>query len=212
MVGFLIFGTHRTNRTMQLLDISSWWMATPMFEKIFWVIAILFTLLFLVQAILSFTAGDSDSAMGDADVSIDHDAGVGYQFFTIKNLIAFFTVFGWTGIACIRGDMSKVFTIGAAFVAGTLMMVMMALLFRSMSRLKHSGTLQISNALNKIGETYLFIPAQRNGYGKVHIKVQGSLQELQAITDDDKDIPTGKLVKVVEILNSNILIVSSNLS
>jgi hypothetical protein len=212
MPGFLIFGIHPNQSTMQLLDISSWWLATPFFEKIFWVIAILFTLLFLIQAILSFTAGDGDAAMGDADVSIDHDAGVGYQFFTIKNLIAFFTVFGWTGIACIRGDMSKGFTIGAAFVAGTLMMVMMALLFRSMSRLKHSGTLQISNALNKIGETYLFIPAKRNGYGKVHIKVQGSLQELQAITDEEKDIPTGKLVKVVEILNSNILIVSTNLS
>jgi hypothetical protein len=213
MAGFLIFGIHRTNQpTMRLLDISSWWQATPFFEKTFWIIAILFTLLFLVQAILSFTSGDGDSAMGDADVSIDHDAGVGYQFFTIKNLIAFFTVFGWTGIACIRGDMNKGTTIAAALIAGTLMMVMMALVFRSMSRLKHSGTLQISNALNKIGETYLFIPAQRNGYGKVHIKVQGSLQELQAITDDEKDIPTGKLVKVVEILNNSILIVSSNLS
>ena len=197
---------------MLLLDLSSWWQSTPFFEKIFWVIAILFTLLFLIQAILSFAGGDGDAATGEADVSIDHDDGMGYQFFTIKNLIAFFTVFGWTGIACIRGDMSKTFTIGVAFISGFLMMVMMALLFRSMSRLKHSGTLQISNALNKIGETYLFIPAKRNGYGKVHIKVQGSLQELQAITDDETDIPTGKLVKVVEILNSNILIVSSNLS
>lgn len=197
---------------MLLLDISSWWLTTSFFEKMFWVIAILFTLLFLIQAILSFTGGDGDTAMGDADISIDHDAGVGYQFFTIKNLIAFFTVFGWTGIACIRGNMSKGATIAAALIAGTLMMVLMAFLFRSMSRLKHSGTLQISNALNKIGETYLFIPAKRNGYGKVHIKVQGSLQELQAITDEEKDIPTGKLVKVVEILNSNILIVSTNLS
>ncbi len=197
---------------MQLLDISSWWLATPFFEKIFWVIAIVFTLLFLIQAILSFAGGDGDAVMGDADVSIDHDAGVGSQFFTIKNLIAFFTVFGWTGIACIKGDMSKGVTIAAALVAGTLMMLMMAFLFRSMSKLKHSGTLQLSNALNKIGETYLYIPAQRGGYGKVHIKVQGSLQELQAITDDEKDIPTGKLVKVTEILNNSILIVSSKLS
>ncbi len=127
-------------------------------------------------------------------------------------MIAFFTVFGWTGIACIRGDVSKPWTIVAALIAGSLMVVMMAFLFRSMSRLKHSGTMDISNALNKVGETYLFIPARRNGYGKVHIKVQGSLKELQAITDEEKDIPTGKLVKVVEVLNSNILIVSTNLS
>ena len=196
---------------MILLDISTWWQGAPFFEKIFWVIAILFSALFLVQAIMSFT-GDGDTAEGDADASVNFDDGIGYQFFTIKNLVAFFTVFGWTGIAFIKGGMSKGLTIGAAVLAGTLMVAIMAFLFRSMSKLKHSGTLEISNALNKIGETYLFIPAQRNGYGKVHIKVQGSLQELQAITDDEKDIPTGKLVKVVEILNNNILIVSSKLS
>ena len=197
---------------MQLLDISAWWQNIAFFEKIFWVIAILFSLLFVIQAILSFTGGDSDSAMGDADVSIDADDGLGHQFFTIKNLIAFFTIFGWTGIAFIKGGMSEAITIGAALLAGVLMVAMMMLLFRGMSRLKHSGTLELSNALNKIGETYLVIPAQRNGYGKIHIKVQGSLQELQAITDDTTAIPTGKLVKVVEILNNSILIVSSNLS
>lgn len=197
---------------MQLLDLATWWQNIAFFDKIFWVIAILFSTLFFFQAIMSFTAGDGDSAMGDADSSIADDDGIGHQFFTIKNLIAFFTIFGWTGIAFIKGGMSQGVTILAAVVAGTLMVVMMMFLFRSMSKLKHSGTLELSNALNKIGETYLVIPAQRNGYGKVHIKVQGSLQELQAVTDDENPIPTGKLVKVIEILNNNILIVSSKLS
>ena len=129
MAGFLIFDLHRTYYTMLLLDISSWWQSTPFFEKIFWVIAILFSTLFLIQAVLSFTAGDGDAAMGDSDASIDHDAGIGYHFFTIKNMIAFFTVFGWTGIACIRGDVSKPWTIVAALIAGSLMVVMMAFLF-----------------------------------------------------------------------------------
>jgi hypothetical protein len=156
--------------------------------------------------------GDGDAAFGDADTSIAADDGVGYQFFTIKNMVAFFTVFGWTGIAFIKGGMDKGLTISAALAAGALMVAMMAVVIRSMDRLKHSGTLQIANALNKMGETYLTIPAKRNGYGKVHIKVQGSLQELQAITDDESDIPTGKLVKVTDVINSNILVVSSNLS
>lgn len=197
---------------MSLLDISSWWQAMPMFEKIFWVIAIVFSFMLLIQAILSFMGGDGDSALGDADTSIESDTGIGYQFFTIKNLIAFFTIFGWTGIAFIKGNMNRSITIVAAIIAGSLMVALMAFLFRSMSRLRHSGTLDMNNALNKIGETYLFIPAQRSGYGKVHIKVQGSLKELQAITDEETGIPTGKLVKVVEILNNNILIVSTKLT
>lgn len=197
---------------MILLDLSSWWQSMATFEKMFWIIALIFSLLFLIQTILSFTGGNGDEAFGDADTAIGHDEGIDYGFFTIKNFIAFFTIFGWTGIAMIKGNVGKVLTVGIALAAGVLVVGIMIFLFRSMSRLKHSGTLQISNALNVIGEAYLFIPARRNGFGKVHIKVQGSLQELQAITDDEKDIPTGKLVKVVEILNNNILIVSSNLS
>lgn len=197
---------------MLLLDISSWWQSMATFEKMFWIIALIFSLLFLVQTILSFAGGDGDETFGDADSAIGHDEGIDYGFFTIKNFIAFFTIFGWTGIAMIKGNVGKVLTVGIALAAGVLVVAIMMFLFRVMSRLKHSGTLQISNALNKIGEAYLFIPAKRNGYGKVHIRVQGSLQELQAITDDENDIPTGRLVKVVEILNNNILIVSSNLS
>ncbi len=194
---------------MLLLDISSWWQSIPLFEKIFWVIALLFSSMFLIQAILSFTAGDGDISAGDADASIGHDDGIGYQFFTIKNMIAFFTIFGWAGIASIQGGFSKTTTIIIALVAGSLMVVMMAILFRSMSKLKQSGTLMIKNAIGLVGETYLFIPGNRAGFGKVHLRVQGSLQELQAITDDDQQIATGKLVKVIDVLNDSILIVTS---
>jgi hypothetical protein len=197
---------------MLLLDISSWWQSMALFEKMFWVIALLFSLMFLIQAVLSFTAGDGDISAGDADDYIGDDEGIGYQFFTIKNLVAFFTIFGWAGIACINGGMSKGATIAIALASGSLMVVMMAFLFRSMSRLRQSGTLQIKNAIGLIGETYLFIPGSRGGFGKVHLKVQGSLHELQAITDDEQQIATGKLVKVIDVINDSVLVVTSKLS
>ena len=81
-----------------------------------------------------------------------------------------------------------------------------------MNKLKQSGTLQIKNAVGIIAETYLFIPAKRSGFGKIHIKVQGSLHELQAMTDDEEQIATGKLVKVTSVINDSILLVTSNLS
>jgi hypothetical protein len=168
--------------------------------------------MFLVQAILSVTAGDGDVTAGDADDYVGLDEGIGYQFFTIKNMIAFFTIFGWAGIASIQGGLSKPVTIIIALVAGVLMVLMMALLFRSMSKLRQSGTLQMKNAIGLIGETYLFIPAGRGGFGKVHIKVQGSLHELQAITDDELQISTGRLVRVVDVINDSTLIVTSRLS
>lgn len=197
---------------MVLLDISSWWQGMDFFAKIFWAIALLFSLLFLVQLVISFAGGDGSEATGDADDYVSGDDGIGYQFFTIRNMIAFFTFFGWAGVAGISGGLNKGLTIAIAVVSGAVVVVMMAILFRSMSKLKQSGTLQIKNAVGLIAETYLFIPANRGGFGKVHVKVQGSLHELQAITDDAEQIATGKLVKVTGTVNDNILLVTSSLS
>ena len=197
---------------MTLLDISTWWQALTGFERIFWSIALLFSLLFILQTIMSFAAGDGDEAFGDADSAVDHDGGIEYGFFTIKNFIAFFTIFGWMGVALTKGNVSKPLTILIALLAGATVVAIMMFLFRSMSKLKQSGTLLINNAVGKSAETYLLIPAARGGMGKVHIRLQGSLRELPALTDDTADIPTGKLVKVVSILNESVLVVTSSLS
>lgn len=197
---------------MILTDISSWWQALASIEKIFWGIALFFSFLFLLQVVLSFVTGDSEGSVGDADEYISGDAGAGHQFFTIKNLIAFFTIFGWTGVACLKGEMSKGAAIAIAVLAGSVVVLIMAFLFKSMSKLKQSGTLQIKNAVGLIAETYLFIPPKRGGFGKVHVKVQGSLHELQAITDDEEQISTGKLVKITDVINDAVLLVTSKLS
>lgn len=195
-----------------LLDIGSWWQSLQGFEKIFWVIALLFSALFLVQTVLSFVSGDGTETLGDADEAIGADEGMASGFFTIKNMIAFFTIFGWTGIALMKSELGKAAIIGIAILAGFLVVLMMMLLFRAMSKLRQSGTMQINNAIGVVAETYLLIPPSRSGSGKVHIKVQGSLHELQAITDDDQQIATGRLVKVVGIVNDSILLVTSRIS
>lgn len=197
---------------MNFLNLTSWWHSLASFEKILWGITILFSVFFVVQAVLSLAGGDSDMADGDADLSILEDDGTGHQYFTLKNLVAFFTIFGWTTIACYEGGLNTYFSLGIGFVAGSLMVVMMVLLLKSMGKLKYSGTLQMKNAIGVIAETYLTIPASREGVGKVHIKVQGALRELPALTDEANPIATGKLVKVTGLVNESILLVTTNLS
>jgi hypothetical protein len=43
----------------------------------------------------------------------------------------------------------------------------------------------------------------------VQVTVQKSLRTLEAVTDDEKDIPTGALVRVIAILNENLLLVTA---
>ena len=191
-----------------LLSFTSWWQHLGSFEKILWGIALVFSAFYLLQSLLSLAGGDTDHTGGDSDSSIAHDDGMNFQFFTIKNMIVFFTMFGWVGLASYYSGMNKLATILLALAAGMVIVLLMFVVLKYMSRLRHNGAMQLTNAINQTGSTYLFIPAKRSGVGKVHIKVQGTLHELPAMTDDDNEIATGKLIRVKNIINDRILLVT----
>ena len=98
-------------------------------------------------------------------------------------------------------------TVVLSTIAGLIMMVLTTLLFYWMGKMAESGTLKIANAIGVIGEVYLPIGANRSKMGKISIKVQGSLRELEAITDADEDLKTQTLVKVTEVVSSELLLV-----
>jgi hypothetical protein len=191
-----------------ILQISDWWSTMEMVEKIYWSISIPFTLLFLIQIVLTFIGGDIDdmSAEGDADAAVEGDTGIDFQFISLKNMIAFFAVFGWTGIISLDMGLGAGVSTLIATLAGLVMMTIMASILYFMGKLVEEGTLDLNNSKGKVGNVYLSIPANRKGMGKVQIEVQG-LQTLDAVTDSDSDIPTGAVIQVVDVLNDQILIV-----
>lgn len=191
-----------------LLSISTWWPSLSALEQVYWIIAIPFSLVFLVQLVMTFFVGDIDhvEAGADVDATVEGDAGIGFQFITLKNLVAFFTIFAWSGIACVEAGLGSAVSILISFGAGLLMMTIMATLIYFMGKLADDGTLRMINAKGKVGSVYLTIPANRKGFGKVQISVQG-IQTLDAMTDHPEDLPTGSVVEVVDIFNNEILIV-----
>lgn len=197
---------------MSLLSITNWFSQLPVFEKVYWSIAILFTLLFLVQNAMSLFGGDHDGATGDVDEMLDADDGIGFQFFTIRNLFGFFTIFGWSGLAAIHAGQSGMLVIVISTVAGLAMMILMATLFYYTGKLAYNGTLKLENAVAALATVYLTVPASRSGVGKVNLKVQGAFRELDAITDDAEELRTGALVKVTQVLNNQILLVTKQIS
>ena len=176
------------------------------FEKTYWIITAVSTLIFLFVLIGAFIGIDGDD-IGDVDTEIDADTGAGFQFFTFKNLVAFFAIFGWSGIASIDADNSIATTIIISIICGLVMMTIMAAMFYYVSKLTSSGTLKIQNALHAIGEVYLTVGANRSNIGKVQVKVQGALRELEALTDFDEDLTQGNVIKVIEVTNNGILII-----
>lgn len=186
------------------------WSQVGMFEQVFWIITIPATVIFLILLVLTMFGGDTDTDV-DVDTDIDSDIASGdsipFQFISLKNIIAFFTVFGWSGIGFINAGVASWLVILLATICGLLMMVLMATLFYFMSRLAESGTLKMKNAVGKLGEVYLKIPAKRGGMGKVQLNVQGSLRTLDAITDDLENIPTSSIIQVLDVIDDQILLV-----
>jgi len=185
-----------------------WFAALALFEKIYWSVALIASVILVILLILTLVGGDAeDFDGGDVDADIDGDTGIGFQFLSFKNLMGFFTIFGWTGIACLEAGMSKGVTVLISVVCGLLMMLAMAALFYYLGKMQSSGTLKLKNALNQVGEVYLTIGANRSKIGKVSVTVQGTLRELEALTDEDKDLVLGNVVRVKEVTDNGILIV-----
>ncbi|MET6989304.1 hypothetical protein [Sediminicola arcticus] len=184
-----------------------WFEGLPIFEKIYWAVAIISSVILMILLILTMIGSDADEFGGDVDAEIEGDTGIGFQFLSIKNFVAFLTIFGWSGIACLEGGWSKTMTVLISLVCGLIMMFAMASLFYYLSKLQSSGTLKLRNALNQVGEVYLTIGSNRSSIGKVSIKVQGTLRELDALTEEARDLVMGDVVQVKEVTKNGILIV-----
>lgn len=178
---------------------TDWFSNLEFLPQVYWLVAIIGSLVFSVVMVMAFTGGDAD------DIEADFEAG--FQFISFKNLVGFFTIFGWSGIACIDAGFSMPLTLIVSVISGLLMMVVMAALFYFISKLADSGTLNYKNALDAVGEVYLTIGADRAKIGKVTIRVQGSMRELDALTDSLTELKTGTIIKVVDVTSNGILIV-----
>ncbi|MEO9967928.1 MAG: hypothetical protein ABJF11_19205 [Reichenbachiella sp.] len=194
-----------------VFNFTEWWESLDTLLRIYWGIAIPFTIFFLLQIIVTFFFGDiPDDASADVDVESDH--GIGFQFFTLKNLVAFFTIFSWTGIACLDSGLSNNLSIIISMVSGIIMMAVMGGIFYLLGKANTSGTIKMKNAIGAVGEVYMEIRGSRDNIGQVQIQVQGTLRTLEAITDDEDTLRPGAVITVKEIATNNILIVTKSQS
>ena len=184
---------------------TEWFFSLELFQKIYWGIALIASLVFVIMMILTFIGGDTEGL--ETDTEIESDTGIGFQFITFKNLVGFFTIFGWSGIACIDSGLSKPLTVLISLICGLIMMSVMAAMFYYMRKLNHSGTLDFKNAVGCVGEVYLTIGANRGTIGKAHVRIQGALRELEALTDATTDLKSGTVIKVKDVTENGILIV-----
>lgn len=209
-------------------SLNAFWNSLDFFQRFLYYIAIPSTLILIIQTVLSIIGldghGDTDAShvdigghdvgghdIGSHDAGTEHEGGDhtdGFRVFSIRGIVAFFTIFSWTGIVLSRTAVPTVVNLIISIIAGFFAMLLVAAMFYGISKLQQSGNLDINNAVGQTGTVYLPIPEKRKGKGKVNITIQEQLVELNAQTDDNNPIPTGSSVKVKGFADQNTLIVS----
>ncbi len=137
--------------------------------------------------------------------------GSGFRLFTTQGIIAFFCIYGWTGLIFMKQlGLHGVPAALLAALCGFVGMFLMSLALWGMLKIQSDGTMNIKNALGKSGEVYIPIPGKRENTGKVMVKVQDQVTEFDAVTDDDEKIGTGSLITVIGITKGTTLIVTKH--
>jgi len=172
----------------------------PVLLQVFWTCAVVASLIFIIQMVLTMIGMDSSDMDVDFDGADTMDLGGGLNLFTIKNLMGFLVGFGWTGV-CFYSSITNVFLlIAIAFIVGCLFVGIFVFIYKQTKKLEHNGAFSINGVKGSVANVYLRIPGNNGGKGKVQVSQNGSVHELDALTDGE-DIASGGKVKIVEIVD-----------
>lgn len=216
---------------------TEWWEALSSLGKVFACIAIPATVVLLIQTILSIIglgSSDGDADVPDGGIDVDGDGvpdvfpdatpdGIfgsdipddgdvpdsGFRLLSLRTIIAFLTIFGWVGLITLKQGLPTVWSLVISFASGFAAMFLVALAVAWMMRFQTDGTRDIRNALGKSGTVYLRVPANREGNGKVNLMLQDAFVELDAVTDEENAIPSGREVVVIGLSGQSTLVVKS---
>lgn len=191
---------------MMLLSITDWWYDLAIMEQVFWGIAIIFSTLFIIQFGLSIFGLDFDTDVDIDGADTSYSLDPSFTLLSVRGIIAFFAFFGWTGILALGRGYGNAVIIGMALVAGLLAMVTVAYLMFLFHQLAERGNADLNDLIFQDGSVYLTIPGYRKGKGKVHVTLSNSLREMAAVTEGE-ELKTGRTVKIIEIIENNVLVV-----
>lgn len=170
--------------------------------QIFWGIAVVTSIFFVIQTIMAFMGlnADTDDGSGFEDVEMEGLTG----YFSFRNLINFLLGYGWGGVL-LQGAIPNILWLEVAAVGvGVVFVLVFVILLRQVMKLSTDKTFQLDEAIGQIADTYLRIPAEKKGTGKVMVSVRGSVHELEAMTEGE-EIPTGAKVRVTKVIGSELL-------
>lgn len=197
-----------------------WWNELTALNKFFYGGAGFFTVIFLWQFVgmlIGLSHGgdfDVDGHMdGDMDGHIDADgieghsmaevaeSTVAFHIFSVRAILAFFTMFTWAGALYMNTGKSTSGSIVLAFAWGFAGWTVVAVLLHWLRKLAESGTRKLSTCVGQTGTVYVDIPA--GGQGEVRVAVSGVVSMVKARALGGAALEAGSPVTITRMLDIN---------
>lgn len=186
----------------------TWWTSLSTAMQVLWAITLSASLIFVIQTVMTFLGlgdHDADFDLDTSDGSFDADPSM--NLLTFRNLVNFCLGFGWTAVLMHEKIQSNALLIIVSVIVGILLVTVVMWIFKWLSGMQQTGNIDVhKSAVGCEGKVYLTIPGERKGEGKVQITINNAVREYDAVTDGET-IPTGKAIKVTEVINDHTLLV-----
>lgn len=186
----------------------TWWTSLSTAMQVLWAITLSASLIFVIQTVMTFLGlgdHDADFDLDSSDGSFDADPSM--NLLTFRNLVNFCMGFGWTAVLMHEKIQSNALLIIVSVIVGILLVTVVMWIFKWLSGMQQTGNIDVhKSAVGCEGKVYLTIPGERKGEGKVQITINNAVREYDAVTDGET-IPTGKAIKVTEVINDYTLLV-----
>lgn len=186
----------------------TWWTSLSTAMQVLWAITLSASLIFVIQTVMTFLGlgdHDADFDLDTSDGSFDADPSM--NLLTFRNLVNFCIGFGWTAVLMHEKIQSNALLIIVSVIVGILLVTVVMWIFKWLSGMQQTGNIDVhKSAVGCEGKVYLTIPGERKGEGKVQITINNAVREYDAVTDGET-IPTGKAIKVTEVINDYTLLV-----
>lgn len=193
----------------------NWWNGLELVQQIFALIAIPSTAILIIQTVLQLIGIGGDDVpedidgdgIPDSDLDAAAAADDGLSLFSIRGILSMLCITGWLGVGLLETALPDWAAILIAVAAGVATLIGIAFLMRGIYKLQSSGNIDISNAVGKVAQVYIPIPAAGAGSGKVTITLQEKFCEYTAITAAAEALKTGSYVRVVSVSDGGVLLV-----
>jgi hypothetical protein len=107
------------------LSSTVWWDHVPLFIQVHWGIAMLFTVVFVVQFVFSLIGSDREEEVESETPDLKS-----YRVLNPRNVVAFFTIYAWTVLITAQGNLNPLYSVVVSALAGVVSLTIIIFLYR----------------------------------------------------------------------------------